>query len=106
MQDISSEDCGLFFSLSRYYKSDLRLAKLCRERGAFLIVVTDSILSPMAELADVLLIVEDKQMSFFNSTAAVNMISEYLVTKVAQQRTEYYQETAKERDLLTEELRL
>lgn len=106
LQDISSEDCALFFSLSRYYKSDLRLATLCRERGASLIVVTDGILSPMAELADVLLIVEDKQISFFNSTAAVNMISEYLITKVAQQRTEYYQETAKERDLLTEELRL
>ena len=106
LQDISHEDCALFFSLSRYYKSDLRLAELCRKRGAFIIVVTDSVLSPLAELADVLLLAEVKQMSFFNSTAAVNMISEYLVTKVAQQRSEAYRVTARERDALTEELRL
>lgn len=106
LQDISSEDCALFFSLSRYYKSDLRLAELCKRRGASVIAVTDSVLSPLADLADVLLLAEVKQMSFFNSTVAVNMVSEYLITKIAQQRSEIYQATAKERDLLTEELRL
>lgn len=106
VRDSGPEDCVLFFSLSRYYKSDLRLMEIFHDHGVPVILVTDSVLSPLAEFADVLLLAEVKQMSFFNSTAAVNMISEYLLTKIAQRCTEAYQSTAKERDALTEELRL
>lgn len=105
LQGVTEKDCVLFFSVSRYYKSDLRLAELCRKRKASIIVVTDSVLSPLTKMADVVLLTEVKQMSFFNSTVAVNMISEYLLTKVAQQCSEFYQSIAKERDDLTEDLR-
>lgn len=106
LQDVGAGDCVLFYSTSRYYKADLKIAQLAKKRGASLCVVTNGVLSPLAELADVLLIAETKHMSFFNSSAALNMISEYLVTKVAQAVPETYRQRASERDKLTEDLRL
>lgn len=106
LQDISPKDCVLFFSISRYYKVDLKLAQLARKRGARICLVTNSVLSPLANLADVALLAETKHVSFFNSSAALNLISEYLVTKVAQTLPEEYRQRASERDELTAELRL
>jgi DNA-binding MurR/RpiR family transcriptional regulator len=106
IQDIGSEDCAVFFSVARYYKTDLRLAQLAHERGAQICVITDSVLSPLAELADTVLLAETKHMSFFNSTAALNMISEYLVTLTARKCSEQYHTKVAERDELTKELRL
>ena len=106
LQDIQGGDCVLLFSLSRFYKSDLRLARLAKDRGASVVLVTNSVLSPLAELADVLLLAETKNVSFFNSAMAVNLISEYLVTRLAQLLPEDYHRRAKERDKLTAELRL
>lgn len=106
LQDIEKEDCVLFFSVSRFYKNDLRLLQLAKKRGAQVCLITDSVLSPMAQLADILLLAETKHMGFFNSSAALNMISEYLVTKVAHARAGDYREKANERDELTKELRL
>ncbi|WP_298029521.1 MurR/RpiR family transcriptional regulator [uncultured Dysosmobacter sp.] len=106
LQDIGPEDCMLLFSLSRYYKSDLRLIRLARKRGAKICLITNSVLSPIADLADVMLLAETKHMSFFNSTAALNLISEYLITKLSQIRSDEYHEKASERDKWTEDLRL
>lgn len=106
LQDVSSGDCVLLFSTSRYYKVDLKMARLAKKRGASLCVVTNGVLSPFVELADVLLLAETKHMSFFNSCVALNMISEYLVTKIGQVMTETYRKRASERDELTADLRL
>ena len=106
LQDIQAGDCVLLFSLSRFYKSDLRLARLARDRGASLVLVTNSVISPLAELADVLLLAETKNVSFFNSAVAVNLVSEYLVTCLAQLLPEDYHRRANERDSLTADMRL
>lgn len=106
LQDIQPGDCALLFSMNRFYKTDLRLARLARDRGASVILVTNSVLSPLAELAHILLIAESKNVSFFNSSMALNLISEYLVTRLAQLLPEDYRRRASERDELTEELRL
>ena len=106
LQDINAGDSAILFSVSRYYKSDLRLARLVKERGAALCVIADSVLSPIAELADVLLTAETKNMSFFHSTIALNMIYEYLATKASQKVSETYHEKASERDVLTSDLRI
>ncbi len=57
-------DCAVFFSVSRYYKSDVRLARLAKSHGAKLCLITDSVLSPLASMADAVLTVEVRQMSF------------------------------------------
>lgn len=106
LQDIDDGDCAVIFSMSRYYKSDLCLAQMAKQHGAKLCVVTDSVLSPLADLADVLLLAETSDMSFFHSAAALNMIYEYLVTKTAQKCSEVYHQKVDERDALTKDLRL
>ena len=97
---------------------------ICRFRGPDTVVVVDPVMGDygrvyptytaamcsgmarLAELADVLLLAETKHVSFFNSTMAVNMVSEYLVTCLAQSLPEDYRRRASERDELTESLRL
>lgn len=106
LQDTRAEDCAVIFSLSRYYKSDLKLAQLAKKRGAAVCLITDSPLSPLASLADVVLITEIRSAGFFNSTIAMNMLSEYLVTKTAQAREDQYRKRALERDTLTADLRI
>lgn len=106
VQDAGPEDCVLFFTLSRYYKADLKLARLAKSRGAKVCVITDSVLSPLSGYADTTLLVETRASGFFNSTAALHMVSEYLVTKLAQVCQGHYKERAGERDALTQDLRL
>lgn len=106
LQDIGAEDCAFFFSLSRYYKSDLKLARLAKERGAAVCLITDSPLSPLTDLSDVVLTAEIRSASFFNSTISMNMLSEYLVTKTAQTCEAEYRKRAAERDVLTADLRI
>lgn len=106
LQDITSEDCVLFFSLSRYYRSDQKLAQLAKKRGAQICLITNSSLSPLVGLADVVLLAQTRNAVFFNSTIALNVISEYLLTKLSQICSTRYRDLAAERDKLTEDLRL
>ena len=106
LQDIGSDDCVVLFSLSRYYKVDLKLATLAKKRGAKVCLVTNNLLSPLSDLADVLLLVESKPISYFNSVTSINLISEYLLTRIVQKRADHYRDRATERDELTQDLRL
>lgn len=106
LQDANDEDCVVLFSVSRYYKGDVALARLTKKRGAKLCVVTDSVLSPFGEFADILLVAETQNSSFFHSAMALNLISEYLLTKISLRCSDSYQHRVTERDELTGELRL
>lgn len=106
LQDIEKDDCALFFSVSRYYKSDIRLAELVKKRGGKFCLVTDSMLSPLVSLADEVILVETRHMSFFNTMLPLHMVVEYLITIIAQKEEDGYKEKADERDRLTEELRI
>ena len=106
LQDIGPSDCAFFFSVSRYYKSDLRLAQLARKRNAKICVITDSVLSPLADLADVVLLAETRRISFFQSMSALNMIYEYILSLLVRGSEESYHQKAEERDEVTAETRL
>ena len=106
IQDITNRDCLLIFSMNRYYRMDLNLVKLAQKKGAKVCLVANSVLSPLAEYADVVLLAEVKTASFFNSMAAVNMLSEYLFTCIFQRCNESHKQRMEERDDLTSYLRL
>ena len=106
IQDISDKDVLLLFSMSRYYQIDLNIVKSAQQRGAKICLVTNSILSPLAEYSDIVLLTEVKTASFFNSMAAVNMISEYLLTCIFQRCKDSFNERMEDRDRLTDYLRL
>ena len=104
MQKIDADGCAVFFSASRYYKSDLRLIHLAREHSARVCLVTDSVLSPLVKYADVTLTAEVRQASFFNSTTAMSAIGEYLLTLLTPRCLDHYRAHARERDAYAREL--
>lgn len=106
LQDIQPTDCAFFFSVSRYYKSDLRLVQLARKRGTKICVITDSVLSPLTDYADLMLLVETRRIGFFQSMSAMNMVSEYLLSLLVHGNEDTYHQKAEERDELTSETRL
>ena len=75
LQDIDSEDIFILFSFARYYKIDMLLVNMAREHKARICVVTDSLMAPMVQYADIALLVETSHMSFFNSAIGVDTVS-------------------------------
>lgn len=106
LQDISQDDCLIVFSVSRYYKGDANMVKLAHKRKAKICVITDRMLSPFEKLADVILLAETKQLSFFHSTIPLTTIAEYLIARVTQIQSKPYYAKVKERDELTDYLRI
>ena len=106
LQDASSEDCALLFSVARLYKTDLDAAQLIHSRGAKLCLVTSSFTSPLAPLADEVILVETAHMSFFNSMIAMHFLTEYMTYLISQRKGDVYREKARERDEYTEFLRM
>lgn len=106
LQDINSEDIFILFSFARYYKIDMLLINIARAHGAGICVITDSLMAPMVQYADIVLLVETSHMSFFNSEIGAAMIAEYIITLVCRENKEEYRKRAKERDIMTEEFRL
>ncbi len=106
LQDIDSEDIFILFSFARYYKIDMLLVNMAREHKARICVVTDSLMAPMVQYADIALLVETSHMSFFNSAIGVDMIAEYIITLVCRKNKDEYRKRAKERDTMTEGFRL
>ena len=104
MLRIGPDGCAVFFSASRYYKSDLRLARLAQSHGARVCLITDSVLSPLTSCASVVLTAEARQASFFNSATAMNAVAEYLLALLTPHCLERYREHVRERDELTREL--
>ena len=106
LQDVSEEDCVLLFSVARLYKTDLDAARLVRSRGAKLCLVTSSYTSPLASLADEVILAETAHMSFFNSMIAMHFLTEYMTFLISQKKEDVYREKARERDEYTEFLRI
>ncbi len=104
MQSAAEGDCAVIFSARRYYKSDLRLARLAKEHGAKVCLVSDGVLSPLVRYADVVLTAEVRQASFFNSTTAMDALAEYLLILITPRCLDRYREHVREREEYTKDL--
>lgn len=78
--EIGKEDVVVAISMPRYIKDVLRTVEIARERGAFVIAITDSPLSPLAEHADIVFPVECKSPDFHNSVFAAFLVAELLIS--------------------------
>lgn len=106
LQDINEKDIFILFSFARYYKIDMLLINMAKAHKAKICVITDSLMAPMVQYADIALLVETSHMSFFNSAIGADMIAEYIVTLVCRKNQEEYKVRARERDVMTEGFRL
>ena len=80
----------LFFGISfpRYSKRTLTALKFVKERGATAIALTDSSLSPIAELADIHLYARSEMASFVDSLVAPLSLINALIAACARQKSD------------------
>lgn len=83
MCGITREDCLVIFSFPRYSTVDENTAKMAREAGAKIIVITDKPSALLAPYADVLFTVSVDSNTFFNSLVGAQFVAEALLDTVS-----------------------
>ncbi|MBO5504131.1 MAG: MurR/RpiR family transcriptional regulator [Lachnospiraceae bacterium] len=104
IQDAGPEDVLLMFVYSRTYHIDVSLLKMASQRGARIVLVTNDITSPLCQYAEVILMTETSNLSFFHSTIGADLIGEYLLNLVSDRVQ--FEERIRERDEITKSQRL
>lgn len=81
--DIGPEDTMFLINFNQYGIAADQVARYAKEKGAKLILLTDQPTAPLAQQADVLLLVDVYGISFFNSNVAALFLLEFLVAAIA-----------------------
>ncbi len=79
---VGKEDCLIALSMPRYARDVVQLAAYARDRGAWVLAITDSPASPLASLADLLLLAQANHPVLSSSSTAALMVVEALVAAV------------------------
>ena len=80
---ISEKDLLIAISFPRYTRRTVEIMEIARRKGAKTAAITDSIISPIAQKADVALIAQSNLNSFINSFTAPLSIVNAIVTAVS-----------------------
>lgn len=83
MRSVRKNDVIVAISFSPYAEETISVAKLAVERGAKLIAITDSRMSPLAKLAQVALIVQDNSTFGFRSLTSTMSLAQSLFIALA-----------------------
>ncbi len=79
------DDCLLAISFRRYAHRTLRIARFARQRGMFVIAVTDGLFSPLRECSNVLLTAEVESPNYCYSLSAPLSVINSLILALSQQ---------------------
>lgn len=80
LAEIGDADCMVAFTFPRYARFTQRVAALARERGATLVVVTDTPVSPAGQIADIALVAYPDGTGLQNSMVAPMAVANALIT--------------------------
>ena len=80
---LTPDDLIIAISLPRYAKRTIETVEVAKNKGAKLLVITDSFSSPLAILADTFLVCSFESRSFHNSQIGTLFIADFLITGVA-----------------------
>ncbi len=83
MSDINQKDLLIAISFPRYTRRTVELLELAIKKGAKTAAITDSVISPIAQKADVALIARSNLNSFVNSFTAPLSVINAIVTAVS-----------------------
>ena len=83
MRSVRQDDVMIAISFSPYAEETVSVAKLAVERGAKLIAITDSLMSPLAKLAQASLIVQDNSTFGFRSLTSTMSMAQTLFIALA-----------------------
>jgi len=81
-----SNSVVVVYDFRRYQMTSIEWGKAASERGAFLVVVTDQYLSPLASTADALLTASSSGMEPFDSMVGAMAVNDMLIAEVARVR--------------------
>jgi len=84
LMDIGPEDCLMIFSFPRYTEITFSVCELAKNRGAKVIIVTDSVTSPLSSYADYLVPVKVDGISYTNSYVVPICLAEALAIIISQ----------------------
>ena len=88
MYRITKEDVCIAISFPRYSKQTINAMRFVRDRGATIISITDSESSPIAHLANHLLVARSSMVSFVDSLVAPLSLINALIAAAARSRSE------------------
>ena len=83
MRSVRKDDVMVAISFSPYAEETVSVAKLAVDRGAKLIAITDSLMSPLAKLAQASLIVQDNSTFGFRSLTSTMSMAQSLFIALA-----------------------
>ncbi len=83
LRDIGPSDVLVVISFKRYTRETVKIAEKVKKRGTFIIAITNSKLSPTAQLSDMALIAETKIPAYFESYTAPMSLLNALITAIA-----------------------
>ncbi|HEX3710869.1 MAG TPA: MurR/RpiR family transcriptional regulator [Pseudolabrys sp.] len=86
LRTIGSGDVLLAISVKPYVKHTIDAAKFAKERGAQVVALTDSEISPLVALADEVILVRTDTPSFFHTMAPAFAVAECLAALIAARR--------------------
>jgi len=88
LYDLKDNDLVVGLSFARYTKATLDIVTHVKKREVPIIAITDSLLSPITQLATISLIASSKMPSFLDSFVAPLSIINALITYLGKQQTE------------------
>lgn len=103
LADLGGNDIVVYLNFPRYYKMDEKIGGILAEQGVPIVLVTDSMASPIAKYAGEILLVETEHCGFFHSMIGVEGILEYLLILMCWQQPEEFRSRLEKRDHALEE---
>ena len=83
LRGISGEDCMLVISVEPYTRLTVDAVQYAREAGGKVVAITDNVLSPIARVADHVILTHCDSPSFYQSFTAPLAVSQALITLLA-----------------------
>ena len=84
---ISADDVFIGLSFPRYSKRTVKVMQFAKDRGAKVIAITDSKVSPLTKMADVSLLAKSDMASFVDSLGAPLSVVNALIVAVSREKT-------------------
>lgn len=98
--DVDKKDVVIAISFPRYTRRTVELLEMASSQGAQTIVITDSIISPLAQIADITLVAKSQLSSFIDTMVAPLSVINALITAVGMIKADTVKETFKSLELV------
>lgn len=93
--DIGKDDCFFIIDFNQYSKNALQQLEYAKTTGTKIILLTDRTTAPLSRFADVLLVVDVFNLSFFNCGLAPLFLLEFLCLRIAARMNDTVKERLK-----------